>query len=167
MTGTRLVRIGSSVSSEKKNITVKQINQRMTKNFNKTCATSEDADQTAHPRSLIRVFADHKCLLQPPCCPKRDKMRTFAITGGGYTGWLSLCWSHRSYCRFCHALAQTVAKLQWNKVGFHGNIMPEQKKTISCTTMDPTTDINSHAPTFWNRRKELSFSLKSGSVHIL
>ena len=29
------------------------------KTYNKTCATSEDSDQTAHLRSLIRVFADH------------------------------------------------------------------------------------------------------------
>ena len=28
------------------------------KSYNKTCATSEDSDQPAHPRSLIRVFAD-------------------------------------------------------------------------------------------------------------
>ena len=27
------------------------------KTYNKTCATSEDSDQPAHPRSLIRVFA--------------------------------------------------------------------------------------------------------------
>ena len=43
------------------------------KNYNKTCASSEDSDQPAHPRSLIRVFADRMCLLQPPGHPKRDK----------------------------------------------------------------------------------------------
>ena len=36
------------------------------KTYNKTSATSEDSDQPAHPRSLIRVFADRMCLLQPP-----------------------------------------------------------------------------------------------------
>ena len=46
------------------------------------CATSEDSDQPAHLRSLIRVFADRMCLLQPPGYPKRDKKRTFAILGG-------------------------------------------------------------------------------------
>ena len=27
------------------------------KTYNKSCATSEDSDQPAHPRSLIRVFS--------------------------------------------------------------------------------------------------------------
>ena len=35
------------------------------KTYNKPCATSEDPDQTAHPRSLIRDFADRMCRLQP------------------------------------------------------------------------------------------------------
>ena len=43
------------------------------KTYNNTCATSEDSDQTAHPRSLIRVFADRMCLLQTPGYLKRDK----------------------------------------------------------------------------------------------
>ena len=30
-------------------------------------------DQPAHPRSLIRVFADRLCLLQPPGYQKRDE----------------------------------------------------------------------------------------------
>ena len=38
---------------------------------NKTCATSEDSDQPAHPRSLIRVFADRMCQLQAPGYPER------------------------------------------------------------------------------------------------
>ena len=33
------------------------------KTDNKTCAISEDSDQPAHPRSLIRIFADRMCLL--------------------------------------------------------------------------------------------------------
>ena len=43
------------------------------KTYNKTYAISEDSDQTARMRSLIRVFTDHMCLLQPPDDPKRDK----------------------------------------------------------------------------------------------
>ena len=31
--------------------------------YNKTYATSKDSDQPAHPRSLIRIFADRMCLL--------------------------------------------------------------------------------------------------------
>ena len=43
------------------------------KTYNKTCGTSENSDQPAHLRSLIRVFTDCMCLLQPPGYPKRDK----------------------------------------------------------------------------------------------
>ena len=43
------------------------------KTYNKACATREDSDQPAHARSLIRVFADRMCILQPPCYPKWDK----------------------------------------------------------------------------------------------
>ena len=43
------------------------------KTYNKTCATSKVSDQSAQTRSLIRVFADRLCLLQPPGDPRRDK----------------------------------------------------------------------------------------------
>ena len=43
------------------------------KTYNKSCATSEDSDHPAHPRSLIRVLADRMFLLQPPGYLKRDK----------------------------------------------------------------------------------------------
>ena len=61
--------------------------------------------QPAHPRRLIRFFADCMCLLQPPGYPKRDKRESLPHWVGVQAG-LSLCWSHRSYCRFCRALAQ-------------------------------------------------------------
>ena len=75
------------------------------KTYNKFCATSEDSDQPAHPRSLIRVFADRMGLLQPSGIQK-EYTRTLAILGvcvGGGGVWgregniqadLSLCWSH-------------------------------------------------------------------------
>ena len=66
---------------------------------------SEDSDQPAHPRSLIRVFADRMCLLKPPIYPKRDKREPLPYWVDVQAD-LSLCWSHRSYCRFCRALAQ-------------------------------------------------------------
>ena len=75
-----------------------------TQTYNKTCATSKDSDQPAHQRSLIRVFADGMCLLQPQDYPKKDKWEPMPY-------WVdvqadeSLCWSNRSYCRFCLALA--------------------------------------------------------------
>ena len=43
------------------------------KTYNNTCATSEDSDQTAHSRSLIRVFSDHMYLLQPLGYLKSDE----------------------------------------------------------------------------------------------
>ena len=43
------------------------------KTYNKTCATNEDSDQTAHPRILIRIFADRMCLPKHVGYPTRDK----------------------------------------------------------------------------------------------
>ena len=43
------------------------------KTYNKACAISADSDQPAHPRSLIRAFAERMRLLQPLGYPKRDK----------------------------------------------------------------------------------------------
>ena len=74
------------------------------KTNNKTCATSEDSDQTAHPRSLIRVFADRMCLLQPQSYPKRNKQEPFPYWVAEEADF-SLCWSNMSYCKFCRALA--------------------------------------------------------------
>ena len=76
------------------------------KTSNRTFATSEDSDQPAHPRSLIRVFADHMCLLQPTGYPKRGKREALPYWVDVQAD-LSLCWSNRSYCRFCRALDQS------------------------------------------------------------
>ena len=46
--------------------------------YNKISATSEDSDQPAHPRRLIRIFADPMCFLQPPDYRKRDKREPLA-----------------------------------------------------------------------------------------
>ena len=75
------------------------------KTNNKTCATSEDSDQTARLRSLIRVFADRMCFLLSPGYPKRDKQESLLYWVGVQA---DLCWSHRSYCRFCRALTQCL-----------------------------------------------------------
>ena len=50
------------------------------KTNNKTCATREDPGQTA--RSLIRVFADRKCLLQP------QALQTVMNENSYLTGWM-------------------------------------------------------------------------------
>ena len=72
------------------------------KTYNKTYATSEDSDQPAHPRSLIRVFADRIWLLQPSSYPKRDKQKPLSFWLDAQAD-LSLYWSHKSYCRFCNS----------------------------------------------------------------
>ena len=74
------------------------------KTYNKTCATSEESDQPAHLCSLIRVFADGMSLLQPLGYPKRNKKEPLPYWVDVQAD-LSLCWSHRSYCRFCLVLA--------------------------------------------------------------
>ena len=53
----------------------------LNKTYNKTCATSENSDQPAHPRSLISVFADRICLLPSPGYPKRNKWDYFIVSG--------------------------------------------------------------------------------------
>ena len=52
--------------------------------------------------------ADLMCLLQPPGYPKRDKCETLPYLVDVQAN-LSLCWCHRSYCRFCRAMAQILS----------------------------------------------------------
>ena len=66
-----------------------ELSQRTTKPTI-TYATSEDSDQTAHLRSLIRVFAGHMCLLQPQGYPNWVDVQAY----------LRLCCSQRSYVGF-------------------------------------------------------------------
>ena len=67
-------------------------------------STREDSDQPPHLRSLIRVFADRMCPLQRPSYPKMDK-REPLLYWVVVQADLRSCWSHRSCCRFCRALA--------------------------------------------------------------
>ena len=76
------------------------------KTYDKTCATSNDSDQPAHPRSLIRIFADRMRLLQSLGYSKMDEREPLVYCTGVQAG-LSLCWSDRSYCMFFRALAHT------------------------------------------------------------
>ena len=71
------------------------------KTYNKSCASSEDSDQPAHPRSLHCLHAPSKASVST----KRDKRDSLPHWVDVEVD-LSLCWSHRSYCRFCRALAQ-------------------------------------------------------------
>ena len=61
------------------------------KTYYKTCATSEDSDQPAHPRSLIRVSADRMSLLQPQGYPRRDKREPLPYWVDVQAD-LNLCW---------------------------------------------------------------------------
>ena len=70
------------------------------KTYNKTCATSEDSDQPAHPRSLIRVFAERMCLLQPLDYKIEINENPCHIGWMYVQVYLSLCWSYRFYCMF-------------------------------------------------------------------
>ena len=80
------------------------------KAYNRTCATSEDSDQLTGPRSMIRIFDDSMCLLQPPDYPKRDKRELLPFWVDVQVD-LSLCWLCRYYCRFCRALVQLINTL--------------------------------------------------------
>ena len=80
------------------------------KTYKRICTTSDDSDQSAHPHSLIRVFVDRICLLQPPYYPKRDIREPLQYKADVQTD-LSLCWSHMSFYRFCRAVA-----LIWNYI---------------------------------------------------
>ena len=62
-------------------------------------------DQLAHLGSLVKIFADHICLLQPLGYPKRNKQEPLPYWEDVQAD-PSLCWAYRSYCKFCHALAQ-------------------------------------------------------------
>ena len=55
----------------------------------------------------ISFFPDHMCLLQPSGYSKRDKQKSLPYWVDLHAE-LSLCWSHRSYCRFYLALAHII-----------------------------------------------------------
>ena len=84
-------------------VTYNNLSQRTTKPTIRR-ATSEDSDQPAHPRSLIRVFADRICLPQPLGYPKRDERESLPYWGDVQAD-LNPCWWYISYCRFCRALS--------------------------------------------------------------
>ena len=71
-----------------------------------------------HICTVWSVFADSMCPLQPPGYPKRDEREPLPY-------WMdiqanpSLCWSHRSYCRFCRALAHLFRANVLNKNNYY------------------------------------------------
>ena len=84
----------------------KKMSQSMTK-LTIRLVRRVNTNQPAHPHSLTKVFANRMCLLQPLGYPKRDKGEPLPNWLGVLAD-LSLCWSHRFYCRLCRALAQMI-----------------------------------------------------------
>ena len=74
-------------------------------------------NQPAYPCSL-RVLADCMCFLQSPSYPKKDE-REPLVCWVDIQADQSLCWSHRSYCRFCHALVHIFLFLHENNTSFN------------------------------------------------
>ena len=95
-------------------------------------------DQPAHLPSLIRVLAGSMCLLQSPGYPKREKRKILPYWVEVQAD-LSFCWSHKSYCRFCHLLAHFVILHRKYALHFMGDNLHnlsnqftgENKKNIS------------------------------------
>ena len=76
------------------------------KTYSKSCATSKVSDQPAHLRRLIRVLAYRMFLLLG--YSKRDERGPLPYRIDVQAD-LSLCCSHRSYCRFCGALVGIIS----------------------------------------------------------
>ena len=90
------------------------------KTYNKSCETSKDSDQPAYPRSLIRIFADRMCRLQPPAIQREINKNLAKL--GGLNDDLSFCWSHKYYCRFRHALVHIRAAAWDNCVNMQAGL---------------------------------------------
>ena len=96
------------------------IEQAFDKNYNKTCMTSKDSDQPVHLHRTARVLiypsfdsleawhmrsadcADSPEMVDSIC----DQRRLWSDCASAQSD-LSLRWSHKSYCRFFRALAQS------------------------------------------------------------
>ena len=80
------------------------------KTYHKTCVTSKDSGQPVNPPSIARVLvylSSHSLeAAEGPC----DQRRLWSDCADAQAD-LNLRWSHKSYCRFCHALAPMVKVL--------------------------------------------------------
>ena len=64
------------------------------KTYNKTCTTSKDSDQPVHPPIIAMILS----------YPALDRLEAVEGTCDAQTD-LRFCWSHKSFCKFCPALA--------------------------------------------------------------
>ena len=72
------------------------------KTFNMTCATCEDSYQSAHSQS------DQSSLIACAFYSLQAIRKEALLYWVNVQADPSLCWSHRSYCRFCRPLAQVI-----------------------------------------------------------
>ena len=77
------------------------------KTYNKTCISSKDSDQPVHSPSMARVLI-YPSLGSPMAIEGTCNQRRLRSDCANVQVDLSLHWSHKSYCRFCRALAQIV-----------------------------------------------------------
>ena len=70
-----------------------------------TFVPSEDSDQPGHPPSLIRVFTVRSVGGLGPSLASGRQRRLWLDWADAHAD-LSLRWVHRSFCWFCHAVAQ-------------------------------------------------------------
>ena len=85
------------------------------------CRPSEDSDQTAHSRSLIRVFAGHSVGSQGSKVSSGEQQRIWSDYANVRAD-LSLCLVHLHFCRLCCAPTRIYALKDWSL-----------EVTISCT----------------------------------
>ena len=88
-------------------------------------ANSEDSDQAAHPRSLIRVFA-HPYVFYNLRAFIRGINKKPCHYGKIMKADLNLCWSHRSCCR--------LAQLEFETSLEHWNLGPVVQIIVSLTS---------------------------------
>ena len=90
-----------------------KIEPRHDKTNKMICVPSEDSDQPGHPPSLIRVCAVHlkqKWVLSYPLSAQRRLWSDWADAQAD----LSLHSAQRSFCWFCHEVAQNASSLSLN-----------------------------------------------------
>ena len=74
------------------------------KTYNKTCVTSKDSYQPVHPPSMARVLV-YPSLDSPEAVKGTCDQRRLRSDCADAQADLSRRWSHKSYSRFCRALA--------------------------------------------------------------
>ena len=81
------------------------------KTYNKTCVTSKNSDSPVHPPSMTRVLIHPSLDSQEAVEGSCDQQRLWSDCADGQAD-LSICWWHKSYCRFCCALAHFVVLIR-------------------------------------------------------